>query len=368
MLSSKNSLILGVMSGTSLDGIDIAACNFKRENNQWKFDIIDAITYNYTNNEIEILKNAFYLSGVDLVSLHHQYGTLLGKKIKLFCNTYGLNPSYIASHGHTIFHQPNHKHDFFNSESDTLINNGFTFQLGHGANIAAVTGIKTICDFRTSDVAYGGQGAPLVPIGDELLFGEYDYCLNLGGISNISFKDKGKIKAFDIGVCNIALNDLAQSYNLKFDKDGLIAQSGKIEERLLLLLKSTAENNHLQKHSLGFEWYIQFIKPILDLYECNVPNKLRTLCEFIAFQISAETQANKSIFITGGGAKNRFLISCIQQQSKSKLIIPNEQIIDFKEALIFAFLGLLRVNEEANCLSKVTGASKNAIGGSIYLP
>ncbi len=368
MYSQNSDLFLGIMSGTSLDGIDMAACRFWEENKIWKFEIIDATTYEYSKEEEEVLKNAFHLSGVDLISLHHQYGSLIGKKAKLFCDKSQLKPNYIASHGHTIFHQPNNNFNHFNVQNPNSEVNGFTFQLGHGANIAAASGISTICDFRTSDVAYGGQGAPLVPIGDELLFSEYNYCLNLGGISNISFNQNGQRTAFDIGICNIALNELAQQANLKFDKDGLLAKSGIIEESLLKQLVEAATKNHINHQSLGYEWYTAQIIPIITTFQCTIENKLRTFCEFIAWQIALVTKANNNILVTGGGAKNLFLMQCIQQQTQCQIIYPSEQIIEFKEALIFAFLGLLRINEQANSLHQVTGASKDAIGGCVYMP
>jgi anhydro-N-acetylmuramic acid kinase len=431
-------IILGLMSGTSLDGLDMAACKFWVENKQWKYEIIKAETYQYNFQEKEILKNAINLSGAELISLHHQYGNLIGQKVNEFCQQHHIKPDYIASHGHTIFHQPNNQSNFFTNQenpsstnqnskspiqnsqftiqnsksnqnsqftiqnskfqnqhsqftitihnSKSLIHNstftihnskspihnsqftGFTFQLGHGADIAAQSGIKTICDFRTTDVAYGGQGAPLVPIGDELLFSAFDYCLNLGGISNISFNENRIRKAFDIGICNIALNHLVQEINLKYDKDGLIAQSGKTNESLLNQLINAAKINHLNQHSLGFEWYKNFMEPLLRLSEASIPDKLSTVCEFIALQIAHTIKTNGKILITGGGAKNKFLIECIKHKVNNQIVIPDEQLTDFKEALIFAFLGMLRVNESVNALCQVTGASKDTSGGCIYLP
>jgi anhydro-N-acetylmuramic acid kinase len=340
------------MSGTSLDGLDIAACQFWKENEIWNFKILNAETYAYLPQEITLLKSAFSCNGMELVALHHQFGKLLGQQAKMFCQKYQLTPNYVASHGHTIFHQPH---------------NGFTFQLGHGAEIAANSGIATICDFRTSDVAYGGQGAPLVPVGDELLFGKYDYCLNLGGISNISFSENGKRNAFDVGICNMALNELAHQKNQPFDKDGAMAQSGVIEHVLLNQLLNVANNHHQHQHALGFEWYLKFIKPVVDAYDADTANKLRTFCEFIALQVANVIAPNKNVLVTGGGAKNIFLMDCIQQKSNALIIKPNDQLVDFKEALIFAFLGLLRIREEVNCLQSVTGASKNSIGACIYL-
>jgi anhydro-N-acetylmuramic acid kinase len=346
-------IIIGLMSGTSLDGLDIAACKFWKENEAWKYEIKCAETIPYTENEIKSLQHAFHLNGADLIALHHQYGDLIGLEVKKFCEIHDIRPNYIASHGHTIFHQP-HK--------------GFTFQLGHGANIAARSGIITICDFRTSDVAYGGQGAPLVPVGDELLFAEYDYCLNLGGISNISFQEHGKRKAFDIGVCNMALNELAQRMGMTYDKDGKLAQSGHVNTHLLQQLWAVAGEHHQQKQSLGYEWYTANLKPLFDATEISVIDKLRTCCEFIAGQIAAEVNKQGRVLLTGGGARNKFLLHCIVEKTQANIIVPDSNIIDFKEALIFAFLGLLRVKEQVNCLSSVTGATKNSTGGTIYLP
>jgi anhydro-N-acetylmuramic acid kinase len=346
-------IIIGLMSGTSLDGLDIAACKFWKENEAWKYEIKCAETIPYTENEIKSLQHAFHLNGADLIALHHQYGDLIGLEVKKFCEIHDIRPDYIASHGHTIFHQP-HK--------------GFTFQLGHGANIAARSGIITICDFRTSDVAYGGQGAPLVPVGDELLFAEYDYCLNLGGISNISFQEHGKRKAFDIGVCNMALNELAQRMGMTYDKDGKLAQSGHVNTHLLQQLWAVAGEHHQQKQSLGYEWYTANLKPLFDATEISVIDKLRTCCEFIAGQIAAEVNKQGKVLLTGGGASNKFLLHCIVEKTQANIIVPDSNIIDFKEALIFAFLGLLRVKEQVNCLSSVTGATKNSTGGTIYLP
>ncbi|MFN4811949.1 MAG: anhydro-N-acetylmuramic acid kinase [Bacteroidota bacterium] len=346
-------IIIGLMSGTSLDGLDIAACKFWLESNRWHYTILCAQTQPYTPHEAQQLKNAFYLSGMQLIAWHHQYGKIIGQHVKQFCEKNALTPDYISSHGHTIFHQPD---------------SGFTFQLGHGADIAAVSGIKTICDFRTTDVAHGGQGAPLVPIGDELLFPEYTYCLNLGGISNISFQEGGIRKAFDIGICNMALNDLAQRMGMPYDKDGMLAQSGQVNADLLQKLYLVAREHHQHKQSLGYEWYTAHLKPLLDATQISVIDKLRTCCEFIAGQIAAEVNKQGKVLLTGGGARNKFLLHCIVEKTQTNIIVPDSNIIDFKEALIFAFLGLLRVKEQVNCLSSVTGANKNSTGGTIYLP
>ncbi|MCC6253049.1 MAG: anhydro-N-acetylmuramic acid kinase [Bacteroidia bacterium] len=353
LVQKENSgVILGVMSGTSLDGVDIAACTFNNEQNKWHYEIIEAETFAYTLTEKNFLKNAYHANGVELIAMHHQFGNLLAEKVLAFCKHYKINAKYIASHGHTIFHQPQ---------------KGYTFQLGHGANIAAQSGINTICDFRTSDVAYKGQGAPLVPIGDKLLFNQYDYCLNLGGISNISFNDDDIRKAFDIGICNMALNELAQYMGLDYDHEGHLAQSGMNEEKLLASLKAATKNQFGYYKSLGYEWYEKNIRLLVMDYPASIQNKLRTVCEFIAYQINSVVEKDSTVLVSGGGAKNNFLMECIRKPGKANFIVPDKRLIDFKEAVIFAFLGWLRINQIPNALSSVTGAVKDSCGGCIYL-
>jgi anhydro-N-acetylmuramic acid kinase len=259
-------------------------------------------------------------------------------------------PHFLAFHGHTVFHQPE---------------KGLTKQIGSGAILAAKTGISTICDFRTGDVALGGQGAPLVPIGDALLFSEFDGCLNLGGISNISRKEPVST-AYDISLCNIPLNFLAAQKGFPYDKDGTLAQKGTVHSDLL-----KAFNNHdyfTQKgaKSIGFELFAKYYKPLLENAAISIEDKLRTMCEHIAEQVTQNLNGLPRILLTGGGAKNSFLTQLIQEKTTTQLVIPDERIIDFKEALIFAFLGYLRVHEAQNCLLSVTGASRNSCGGAIY--
>jgi anhydro-N-acetylmuramic acid kinase len=249
-----------------------------------------------------------------------------------------------------------------------------TLQIGDGATIAALKGVKTISNFRNCDVALGGQGAPLVPIGDKLMFSDYDLCLNLGGIANISTVniDSTQInKGCDICFCNIALNFLAGKLGLDFDKNGQNAASGNVDNALLEKLNSQFIGKN---KSLGIEIFEQNVKFLLNDENIVVEDKLRTMCEHISqilknFISNIDTKKKDlSLLITGGGAKNTFLISLFKENLKNiKIVVPDQKIIDYKEALIFAFLGLLRLEEEANCLSSVTGASKNNIGGAIYL-
>ncbi len=352
MTHSLPTTILGVMSGTSLDGIDIAACQFWEDNDQLHYRILAAHTYAYQQQEKERLKRAFHLPASELLAEHSRFGDFIGEKVLLFCKEQAIQANYIASHGHTLFHQPEQ---------------GFTFQLGHAAHIAARSGIPTIADFRSTDVAYGGQGAPLVPIGDELLFSNYAYCLNLGGISNISYTEEGKRRAFDIGICNMMLNELANELNLPFDKDGAAAQRGTLNEPLLRQLADVYKE-HYHRQSLGYEWYVNYLAPIVQQSTLSTVDKLRTACEFIALQIAQEIKHKGDVLVSGGGAHNTFLRQCLSQRVAAKIIMPPDLIVNFKEALIFALLGWLRLHHKVNALAKVTGAIKDNTGGGIYLP
>jgi anhydro-N-acetylmuramic acid kinase len=354
--------VVGLMSGTSLDGVDIAFCKFIYNGKSWKFKILNAETIAYSmewKNRLEQLHNAdavtFVKSNVDL-------GKHFGYLLKKFISKNKIKADLISSHGHTVFHQPE---------------KGFTSQIGDGAQIAAITNIETVCDFRSKDVALGGQGAPLVPIGDEFLFPEYDFCLNLGGIANISFEWNEKRIAFDICPVNMALNNLALEVKLNFDKDGMLASKGNINKKLLDKLNALEFYRIPFPKSIGKEWYLKNCEGLLTDKSISLNDRLRTVCEHIAIQIASAIKSklasNKKMLITGGGVYNKFLIKCIQEklkkneQSKNvKIEIPAKEIIDFKEALIFAFLGVLRVRKETNVLRWVTGAGKDNIGGIIH--
>ncbi len=341
--------IIGVMSGTSLDGLDLALTELYCENNMIKFKLIDAKTVGYNNFWIELLQSAYQTSAREYFNLHHQFGLLIANEIKSFIQNTSIPIHYIASHGHTIFHQPQL---------------GFTTQIGCGATIAANTGISTICDFRSVDVAMGGQGAPLVPIGDRDLFAGYEACLNIGGIANISFTKQGKTSAFDICYANMVLNFLCHSLNLTYDDGGNIAQSGNVNKKLLQQLLSIQTHHQ----SLGRELFEEQIVPLLNTIPISIEDKLCTCTEYAAHKIAhiLHSENLQSVFITGGGAYNLFLINRLTQLYKGKIHIPEKSIIDFKEAIIFAYLGYLRVNQLNNTLQSVTLASDNSIGGCIY--
>lgn len=350
--------VIGVMSGTSLDGLDIAYCSFSLDNNkQWTYKINDAVTIDYTEELTIQLKNAIQLSGLELMLLHNELGNFIGHSINNFIENNNINRTTVdavSSHGHTIFHQPQKQ---------------LTTQIGNGANIASVTKLPVICDFRTTDVALGGQGAPLVPIGDQLLFSEFDYCINLGGIANVSYQENQQRIAFDICPVNIVMNSLALELGLPYDKDGKLAKSGTINTDLLKQLNQLDFYKINPPKSLGIEEITKNCFPILNGSTIPTVDKLTTFVEHIAIQISNTiTTGNKKILFTGGGTLNSFLMERIKFNTKNQIIIPSSQLIDFKEALIFAFLGILRIRNEVNCVKSVTGATQNSVGGCIYQP
>lgn len=342
---------IGLMSGTSLDGLDICLAKFEKQNSVWKFEILQAETLPYSEKWENQLRNSIHLSAEELLELHSEYGFYLGKAVKSFIEKYNLeNIDIITSHGHTVFHQPQKK---------------FTLQIGDGRAIKIETGFPVVYDFRSQDVLMGGNGAPLVPIGDEFLFSEYDACLNLGGFSNISLKLDDKRIAFDIAPVNIVLNKLAQNFNQNFDVNGDLAKQGKIDTELLNKLNSLDFYSQTHPKSLGIEWCNEKIFPLFEGLDSK--DVLATFTEHTAEQISKifnQYQLKKVLF-TGGGTYNSFLIEKISEKTNSEIIIPEKEIIDFKEALIFAFMGVLRMSGEINVLSSATGSSSDHSSGII---
>ncbi|MCJ7935126.1 MAG: anhydro-N-acetylmuramic acid kinase [Chryseobacterium sp.] len=341
-------LAIGLMSGTSLDGLDICLAEFEKQNS-WTFQILKAETLPYSKDWENRLRTSVHLSAEELLELHSEYGFYLGRQVKDFIGKYQLeNIHLIASHGHTVFHQPQRK---------------FTLQIGDGRAIKLETGLPVIYDFRSQDVLMKGNGAPLVPVGDELLFSEYDACLNLGGFSNISLRLNDQRIAFDIAPVNIILNRLAERLNQSFDNNGNLAKEGKIDEELLKKLNSLDFYTQSHPKSLGIEWCSQFIFPLLENRE--PVDSLATMTEHIAQQISKAINEHhsKNILFTGGGTYNTFLIDKIKSKTASEIIIPKKEIIDYKEALIFAFMGVLKMNSEINVLSSATGSTSDHCSG-----
>lgn len=340
------------MSGTSLDGLDLVAAEFWQTNEKWNFKIVSAKTISYSQDWQNWLSNSPTLPGEKLIELHTKYGRFVGKEAKQFINETGFRPDLIASHGHTVFHQP------------AL---GFTFQIGNGADIAAIAGITTVCDFRTGDVALGGQGAPLVPIGDKLLFSDYKYCLNLGGFANISFEENEKRIAFDICPVNFVLNHFAEKQGLQYDKNGELGRKGKVEIKLLEKLNQIDFYQKRPPKSLGREWVEQVFISVLNNFEIPDNDKLRTVYEHVALQIANSVSEKGKILVTGGGAFNSFLIERFKSLTNAEIVIPSNEIVNFKEALIFAFLGVLKITGQNNCLSSVTGAKKDHSSGLVFM-
>ncbi|MFZ4546971.1 MAG: anhydro-N-acetylmuramic acid kinase [Bacteroidales bacterium] len=347
--------IIGMMSGTSLDGVDLAHCTFQEMNGKYTFDLGCCETIPYPVSWLDRLKELPQTSAMEYAETHVAYGRYIGQLIKNFIDTNLLSADFVASHGHTIFHNP-----------DKL----YTAQIGDGAAISMGCDLPVVCDFRSSDVAANGQGAPLVPFGDELLFPEYDYCLNLGGFANISTNIDGKRIAFDISPANIVLNFIANKAGKPFDEDGKLAASGKTDAELLAKLNNLDFYKKQPPKSLGREWVEKHIIPLLNQSVLSLEDIAHTFCHHIAIQIAAciEKGRGNKMLITGGGAFNAFLIKKIRENADIELVIPDAKTINYKEALVFAFLGLLRMQALPNCLASVTGASHNVIGGAVYLP
>ena len=341
--------VLGIMSGTSLDGLDLALCDFWYNEHKYHYKIIQTQTYPYPPGLVQKLRRVFDSNALFFCNVEVEFSNFMAQCVHQFLEKATKQPDYLSSHGHTIFHCPER---------------GLTKQIGSGAILAAKTGLSTICDFRTGDVALGGQGAPLVPIGDALLFSEYDGCLNLGGISNIS---RHADTAYDISLCNIPLNFLAAQKGVPYDHEGALAKEGSVNLKLLDAFNKPDYFSISGAKSIGFEFFNEYYKPLLETVPISIEDKLRTICEHIAEQIAHNLQGLQNVLVTGGGAKNRFLTNLIHEKSSTRLVIPNNRLIDFKESLIFAFLGYLRIHKSNNCLQSVTGSIKDSCSGAVYL-
>lgn len=345
--------VIGLMSGSSLDGVDIAYVNFSHDNKKWFFQIIEAGNVPYTEEWKNKLSEAFNKNQSELKELDLEYGKYLGDITKKFIKKYELDPKLIASHGHTIFHMPE---------------KAYTLQIGDGQEIANRTGIMTINDFRTEDVMKGGQGAPLVPIGDKYLFADFPICLNIGGIANVSYDISNQRIAYDICMANQLLNYLANKLGYDYDNNGNFARRGNVNKELLDILNNNSYYEKDAPKSLGREFFEEYQHHIIDNSSLSTNDLLATATEHIAYQIvKATNNLDKTrMLITGGGAKNNFLVERIRKMSIHEIVIPDSMIIDYKEALIFAFLGTLKLEGKINVLSSVTGASSDSSSGKIW--
>lgn len=339
--------MLGAMAGSSMDGLDLVLVQFFR-NQQWSFSIEKYATIEYGQPIVQKLLMAPTMSAEDQKALDFEFGSWIGHTINRFLN--GKTPELLAVHGHTLHHDPK---------------KGTSWQLGAGNAIAKSSGIKSVTNFRNKDLELGGQGAPLVPYGDFSLFKEYDACLNLGGIANISVLNEKT--AWDICPCNQVLNYFATKLNHPYDEGGSLASIGNIEEAFLNVLHMIDYFNQTPPKSLPNNFIDKRILDAIDPYD-----GLRTYSEFIARQVAFDLE-NKvlegKILVTGGGAHNQFLLSRISENLKGPCLhIPNKEIVDFKEAIIFGFLGLLKFLGEINTLASSTGARQDSSGGEIHLP
>jgi len=350
----ENYHVIGVMSGTSLDGVDLAEINFQIKNNKWSFTILKSETIAYTPEWVQKLKEAVNYSDSELKELNENYTDLLGKIIKSFIDKNKIiDLDAVCSHGHTILHQPQ---------------NGFTLQIGNLPKVAALVNEKVVCDFRDQDVELGGQGAPLVPIGDRILFSEFDYCLNLGGFSNVSFEENGTRYAFDISPVNTVLNFYANQLGLEYDDEGKIAQKGKLNLELLNELNALVYYSKPFPKSLGFEFVKEIVLPLIENYSIATEDKMHTFTEHIAWQTDlALAKKEGKMLITGGGAYNKFLLERMHFHLPNiEIVVPDGNTLEFKEALIFALLGVLKLRNAINVLSSVTGAKNDHSSGVIY--
>lgn len=360
---------IGLMSGSSLDGLDIAFAEFHENAGKWTYEIKAANCYPYSERWKQDLKNATGLSALDYQLLHTAYGHYIGEQVNKFIETHQLHyqVQLIASHGHTTFHLPRQR---------------MTGQIGDGAAIAATTGINVVSDLRAMDVALGGQGAPIVPIGEKLLLGDYDYFLNIGGIANISMLPKPPLEGWGFDVCaaNRVMNMLTLESGKEYDDGGMIAAGGVLDEELLFKLNSLEYYQQPNPKSLANNFGTDIVYPIIKDYGINIQDALRTyvehICEQIKFAIEKLTQnpelrtQNLKLLATGGGALNTFLIQRLTEMLKKinvEVIVPNEKLINFKEALIMALMGVLRWREENNILASVTGASRDSINGAVWI-
>lgn len=353
MAKSKYNVV-GVMSGTSLDGIDIIFSTYEFDNS-WAYQIHYTETVKYSDYWKETLSKLVDKSLDEINKIDNEYSQYLAVIISDFLRKNKLeNIDFVASHGHTALHQPE---------------NGLTVQIGNRQILADVLKEKVICDFRIQDVELGGQGAPLVPIGDRLLFHDHDFCLNLGGFANISFETNKERIAYDICPVNIVLNYYVSKLNLEYDDKGQLAETGTIDKALLSQLNALNFYSEEPPKSLGLEWVKEQIIPLIETYNLQIKDIIRTFVEHISFQISKSINKNdKSVLVSGGGVYNDFLMSQIRAHSKSEIVIPSQEIIEFKEALVFGLLGVLKDRNEVNCLKSVTGAKKDHSSGKILIP
>ncbi len=359
--------VIGLMSGSSLDGLDIVFAHIIEARGKWTCDLKVADCLPYDKEWEERLRGAAQLSAIDYCQLDADYGHYLAEKIEEFVEKHDIHMQMdlIASHGHTVFHKPLQQ---------------MTAQIGDGAAIAAKMNVAVVSHLRNFDVALGGQGAPLVPLGEKLLFPEYKLFLNFGGIANISFHEETDVQGYDICPANSILNALAEREGYAFDEGGKIAASGVISRKLLQELNSLPYYKEKSPKSLGNDYGKEVILPLIDKYELDTKDKLATYVAHIVEQVEQNVSqllidqnpltSDFKMLVTGGGAYNHFLIKQLKDQLQThgvEVIVPEKEIVEYKEAIVVALLGALRWRENNTTLPSVTGASRASIGGALWM-
>jgi anhydro-N-acetylmuramic acid kinase len=347
-MNQKTLTLMGLMSGTSLDGLDIATVRFEADG---AWEMLGFHCQPYSEHWRTQLAAARDLSGLELTRLDIDFGQYQAEAVKAVIQQTGILPDAVAAHGHTVFHQPD---------------KGLTLQIGDGETMTALLGLPVITNFRMQDVALGGQGAPLVPPGEIALFPEYSLFLNLGGFANIHVKD---FFACDVTVCNLALNYLAGKIGLAYDAEGKIAASGEIIPALLTRLNALSFFQQQAPKSLGIEWFLSDFLPILAAFDqYSEADQLCTLSHHIAFQISRLLEGKKGkMMVTGGGAWNLHLIQLLQEyMPEISILVPERNILEGKEALIFAWLGYRRLLGLPNTMKERTGGGADTSSGSLH--
>ncbi len=343
------------MSGTSLDGLDLCAVNFSEDRSNPSYKILSCETIPFPSALKDQLQKALYASALELLLLHNDYGSWMGSQCQTFIERHSLAIDLVASHGYTVFHQPQNK---------------LTFQLGSGASLAAAVNLPVVCDFRSMDVARAGQGAPLVPYGEKLLFPEHSHFLNLGGIANITFMEMDAIKAFDVTACNLVLNEICHiHFQKEYDEDGALAKEGDIDLQLLEKMDRFPFLHQPSPKSLGREEVEPFFFPLIRTYKGKGEDLLATFCIHLAQSIHSAlppSSQKASMMVTGGGAYHQFLMQEIKHLLPGTFL-PDKNLVEFKESLIFAYLGFLRFLQQKNIDRQVTGADRDSISGCIYL-
>lgn len=357
--------ILGLISGSSLDGLDMAICQFDEQaTSQLEWEVIHTQTAGFPEGLLSRLVRSTELSTRELMELEVEFSKFCASESLDFLTKAKCSVDYIASHGHTVFHYPE---------------DGYTVQIGKGSIIAELTGIPSISDFRSNDIALRGQGAPLAPIVERYLYPGYNVYFNLGGIANFSIHEKSNIRSIDSCPCNQVLNFLISANGLPYDDRGRVARSGKVNDQLLKEWSSLEYFKLSGPKSMDNSWVHQIFIPVMNKYHLSMKDALATMVEFTALQLSKDISkllqldsiTQMSGFVTGGGAYNDYLLERMTyhfQKLGLSLEVPDAQTIEFKEAILMSLMGYLRILERPNTIPTVTGAAKMSIGGAVYLP